>query len=758
LKQLADARAALPLREKALETLRSAVATREREAEQHRATAARLRADLQRARAMGPIRRFFSGLDPEALEKAIVTTDRSAQATAEAARSLAGDLPKIQVEIDTLRGEIDRLSVVTQPYSPEPQIQIRLDTLRTRISEIKRRIAAIDGELAELERQVLARCRILATTVYKTYLDKDPMRQFDIVVVDEASMLMPPLVYHAAGLATQSVTVAGDFRQLPPIVMSDEELAVEWLKCDAFEKAGIPQRLKRREPTPHLVALGTQYRMREPICSVINELFYADHPLHSDPSVNYSGGGFPLSPAPLLYVDTAAFHPWAALRVGTYSRYNVFHALLVRKIVLHLAEAGFLPPDGEPNDAIGVVSPYSAQARLIQTLLDDRLGSRAVGISATVHRFQGNEKRAMVLDLTDSTGATLGYFFKAIRIEEDGARLLNVAASRAKHHVVLVANFEYVRAKAPPNGFARRLIDHFEEHGEALDLDAILPLADRDWVDGLHGSLAPTFDLPDGAAGAFTEGTFYPAFLKDLSRARESIVIFSPFATSGGGGRWVDPLRAALARGVRVRVLTRPPGGFGGGRPEEVAEVVRTLRDLGVAVDLRKQMHEKIAILDGRILWHGSLNILSHSDTLESMLRIESAAACQQLGRFVRMPGGRHEEETPIDAPENPKCPKCRHTTVWNNGRYGIWFECERPDCDGKVDPRRPSVQRGPRTQRDPKNKPSSGPRTRGASRQTGRICPQPGCGGRLVEREGKFGWFRGCSRFPLCRYTEDMN
>ena len=117
-------------------------------------------------------------------------------------------------------------------------------------------------------------------------------------------MLMPPLVYYAAGLATQSVTVAGDFRQLPPIVMSDEPLAGEWLKRDVFEKAGIPELLQRREPTPQLVALRTQYRMREPICEVINRLFYADHPLRSDPSVSHGGGEFPLGTSPLLYVDT----------------------------------------------------------------------------------------------------------------------------------------------------------------------------------------------------------------------------------------------------------------------------------------------------------------------------------------------------------------------------------------------------------------------------------------------------------------------
>jgi hypothetical protein len=56
--------------------------------------------------------------------------------------------------------------------------------------------------------------------------------------------------------------------------MSEEPLAAEWLKRDVFEIAGIPQRLDRHQPTPYLVALGTQYRMREPICAIINELFY----------------------------------------------------------------------------------------------------------------------------------------------------------------------------------------------------------------------------------------------------------------------------------------------------------------------------------------------------------------------------------------------------------------------------------------------------------------------------------------------------
>jgi ssDNA-binding Zn-finger/Zn-ribbon topoisomerase 1 len=639
------------------------------------------------------------------------------------------------------------------------QIQARLGQLRTRLGQISERITAIDRELQEIKKQVLAHCKILATTVYRIYLANGGPRQFDTVVIDEASMLMPPLIFYAAGLAKQSVTVAGDFRQLPPIVMSDDPSAAEWLKCDVFELAGIPQRLAQGEPTPHLVTLGTQYRMREPICAVVNTLFYADHPLRSDPSVNSGHDRFPLSEAPLLYVDTARYHPWTALRVGTYSRYNLFHALLVRNIVLHLAETGFLPSAGEPNDAVGAVAPYASQARLIQALLDDRLGNRAAGVAATVHRFQGNEKAAMVLDLTDSLGARLGRFLQATRVEEGGARLLNVAVSRARRHVILLGNFEYLRAKAPHDGLVRRLVDHFEKQGEPLSLDALLPLAERDWIDGLHRVLPTKFDFPEGAAGAFTEGTFYPAFLKDIARVRKSIVIFSPFATGSGTARWVDSLRAALARGVRARILTRPPGEFGGGSPDEVAELVQALRELGIIVDIRARMHEKIAILDGRILWHGSLNILSHRDTHESMLRLESLAACQQLSRFLTTPAGWREDKAApsLDSPENPSCPNCGGPTVWKCGRYGIYFECEDANCEGKVDTSRGRSQRRTRTGRGRAR--GEGPRRtkQRPNVDTGLPCPEPGCGGRLVERSGRFGRFLGCTNFPRCRYTKNV-
>ena len=67
LEQLEHSRRSLAERERTLATTRSNAAARAQEAKQHRARAATLRADLERARSMGAVRRFFSGLNPERL-------------------------------------------------------------------------------------------------------------------------------------------------------------------------------------------------------------------------------------------------------------------------------------------------------------------------------------------------------------------------------------------------------------------------------------------------------------------------------------------------------------------------------------------------------------------------------------------------------------------------------------------------------------------------------------------------------------------
>ena len=728
-------------------------AKREAEAQRHRARANELTNRLERARTMSAFRRFFTGIDPVKDGKELQSANFNETACRNAGKALDVEATKLATEITKYQDDFVVLKQVTIGYKSKAELKQASESNKARRKQIRERIETIDKELAALEQKILGNCRILATTVYRTYLAKAVMRTFDVVVIDEASMLMPPLVYYAAGLATSSVTVTGDFRQLPPIVTTKEPAALKWLRKDVFELSGIPEHLAKREQVPKLVSLGVQHRMREPICSVINDLFYADHPLRSGANVHHDGVGFPFGPSALMYVDTSTFRPWASCRVGTYSRYNLFHALLIRNIVMFLAESGYLPVATESNDALGVTSPFAAQSRLIQALLEDRLGSRATGIAATVHRFQGNEKKVMIVDLTSSHGVSPGGFLKSTSIEEDGARLINVAISRSRHHVVLVGNFDYLRSKLPENAHTRLLLDQFVKNGTSLDVTKALSLTERDWVEGFEKILPPSFEISERTTGVFNEGNFYRAFQQDLSRAKESIVIFSPFATTNGTGRWGDLFRNAVGRGAKVRILMKPPVEAGGGTPEEVEGLIHELRKLAVAVDLRARMHEKVAVIDGRIVWHGSLNILSHKNTLESMFRVDSSVLADHFSDLASSSKKKAVTSVPFHDSENPTCPKCSGGTVMQAGQYGIYFTCEKNGCDGKVDPKKTWGQGNGGGAR----KLRAGSSKRGDKTAASKPCPATACDGRLVVRNGKRGSFLGCTNYPSCSITENI-
>src|SRR5690606_25191366 len=111
------------------------------------------------------------------------------------------------------------------------------------------------------EQQVILEAQLVATTLARSaVLDVLSRRRFDAVVIDEASMAYVPHVYWAACLAREHLVIAGDFRQLGPVVRSESGLAQRWLKKDVFEVAGLVRKVDQRLDDRRLVGLRTQHR------------------------------------------------------------------------------------------------------------------------------------------------------------------------------------------------------------------------------------------------------------------------------------------------------------------------------------------------------------------------------------------------------------------------------------------------------------------------------------------------------------------
>jgi phosphatidylserine/phosphatidylglycerophosphate/cardiolipin synthase-like enzyme len=136
----------------------------------------------------------------------------------------------------------------------------------------------------------------------------------------------------------------------------------------------------------------------------------------------------------------------------------------------------------------------------------------------------------------------------------------------------------------------------------------------------------------------FDEKTFYGAFLRDLEGCRSEVIIESPYITSKRAEMLTPIFESLLAKGVKIYVMTRDPKEHEENMEYQSEEAISQFERMGVQVLLCiGNHHRKLAILDRKILWEGSLNILSQNKSREIMRRIESEELAIQMFEFLRL-------------------------------------------------------------------------------------------------------------------------
>ena len=257
----------------------------------------------------------------------------------------------------------------------------------------------------------------------------DNPRMFDSVVADEVSMANVPNLTVAACHAEESLVLGGDPSQLPPVYSEDVE-PNEWFRDSVFERAGIGD-----IDDPRVAFLDTQYRMQKEIGDLVSSAFYKGK-LKSEAEPTEPLDGFP---ARVLFIDCAGSVEEAHNRTMSRNqrRFNATHADAAARAVLRAIEAGVRGSD------IGVIVPYNAQVVCVRSRIDVVCKdfpreTRAVRVS-TIHSFQGQERRVVVADFTDSD-------VDPGMLTAD-KKLINVALSRAREALVMVGNASYLTNK-----------------------------------------------------------------------------------------------------------------------------------------------------------------------------------------------------------------------------------------------------------------------------------------------------------------------
>jgi KaiC/GvpD/RAD55 family RecA-like ATPase len=691
------------------------------------------RARLQRAESAGVVKRLVLNLDPAKIRRDMHATTVQLDGSRRQLHERESRHHEIETQLSDTRARLasleNQLGLLLGAWRlSETKLHAREEELKAEKNEIAARIADIQKELEEIQRRVLSEARVICTTLTKTFTARElPDTPFDVLVLDEASMAPMPYLYWALGRCRRAAVIVGDFLQLPPICVADQDMAQRWLGRSIYAQLGVPAEARRAEGTRLICLLKYQYRMNPRISSVANGLFY-DNLLEDDSSVRDHTVSDGLSESALTIIDTSEASPWCS-RLSTGGRFNVYSALLAATAAKRILER--LEPG---STTIGIITPYSHQARLIRKIVEDMNLEIPPDSVSTVHRFQGGEREVIVLDTVEGPGVKIAPMLGETTEDSDAPLLLNVALTRARCKVFMVANLKYLKRELNAGTALQKILQRFEAAGEIIECsDLVDSYFTRDfekWVDRfIDAAQSQVAEPPEGSL--FSERSFYPAFFEDLRNAREEVVILSPFLSVKRSGNFVDLFRALVQRGVKVTVYTRPPKSQVGDFALGAAEVVDQLRAIEVEVIERWKMHQKVAIIDRKVGWEGSLNILSHRDSGEQMRRLPFGKAVNELMRLCEVDEssgvdtrGRREPVRTLEL-----CQTCKkHEMVIRVSRYGAFLSCPDRECPGKR-----HVNRWDRI-------------------VTHVLCPDTG--DPMILRQGSKGPFLGCSAYPECKKT----
>ena len=257
--------------------------------------------------------------------------------------------------------------------------------------------------------------------------------------------------------------------------------------------------------------------------------------------------------------------------------------------------------------------------------------------------------------------------------------------------------------------------------------------------------------------------------------ANGSRVLFPGWLTVDSDARGEDVELPKVSKGEKLSLLdlsstekaTEPPNRYteaalvkaleerGIGRPSTYASIMSTLEDRGYVTKLGRTLFPTdTGDVVSSFLEEHFANYISDTFTAEMEDELDDIADgkrgyAKTLKDFytpflkeVKAKDKLAKATNLGEAPADILCPKCGGPMIIKLSRNGKFYSCAKyPDCDGarKLD-----------------GSEMSGPK------ETGEMCPicgeikPPKGGGKLVLREGRFGMFISCSRYPKCKFIKE--
>ncbi|WP_040800556.1 AAA domain-containing protein [Nocardia higoensis] len=256
---------------------------------------------------------------------------------------------------------------------------------------------------------------------------------FDLVIIDEASQCSIPAILPLLFRARRAVII-GDPMQLPHIAEVDVRqelhaarsagLGPDWLESNRMSSRRHSAFRAAERAAGGTLLLDEHFRCHPKIAELANTLFYEGR---LTTLTDTRGRPEITGREAVHWTDVTGFAEQPRDGRSWINRREAAKVVEAVEFLLHRTDA----TSGAPS--IGIVTPFKAQAALIESALGKDLEHVRVG---TVHTFQGGECDFVFYSLVAAPNMPTG----SIRWVERQRNLWNVAITRARSHLIIVGN------------------------------------------------------------------------------------------------------------------------------------------------------------------------------------------------------------------------------------------------------------------------------------------------------------------------------
>ena len=461
-----------------------------------------------------------------------------------------------------------------------PELQQRKEKIEKKLKDdrlsdderidLSEELDIIERNLKFEETAIVKQAIVVATTISKAVVDPVIFKEnkFDVVIVDEVSMVNIPQIFFSAGLADSKLICVGDFKQLATIAKSEDE----FLKKDIFNYCSIDAALAKGYPHEHMCMLNTGYRCHPQITKVCSEhMYHGKLKCHEsvEKKVEHITDLNPVKGEPIVLADMNGLGALVTdTSLGT-------HGINIASAFVSFA---FAVSNADLCNS-GIITPYRNQEHLYKMLLKDSGVSRIQLEASTVHKYQGSEKDYIIFDAVDTVPLKKPGRLLSAQNNDTANRLVNVALTRAKGKFVCVSDVNFFMSYKDETLLLHKLIAENQNSNKHIQKEQI--------ADALMNINTPYMKF-------FYEEDAPRSLFEDIKNAQNEVIVFMPHGVSvytENNSELTEAIHNKSFDNINLKIYHTP-----GELPPEGLEIFASEN---------KYSKAPLIIIDEKIIWYG---------------------------------------------------------------------------------------------------------------------------------------------------------